>query len=261
MSIYCSALSSEMEAILNRNFETALSVEEAVWGRARIGIIGEGRAGKTSLVNALTGTPSSDIKSTVGIVQSIVSVSQISARQADWTASQEIDKLVEANLAKHIIALQEEDRKPSSTAIPLSTAASNVTLEKALVTEHGSMGKSPSFDAFGGGSPSKQINPRPKKYEVKAVRAVAREDVLKFITQFKAGFGLSITIIDYGGQSCFFPLHHLAITDKALYIIVFNMELLVSPNEVVKLEALNYLRSWVDTVTHNIDPAYISLGI
>jgi hypothetical protein len=79
--------------------------------------------------------------------------------------------------------------------------------------------------------------------------ALNNDELLKHLGTVKTGASeLLIALVDYGGQSVFTPLHHLAITEKSVYLVVFNMQWLLTPDETVKRAAINYLVSWIETV-------------
>ena len=66
--------------------------------KARIGLLGEGRGGKTTLAAALTHQPTENIKSTVGITQADFSTRSIVAGSAGWTeVTQKDPKLSQLN--------------------------------------------------------------------------------------------------------------------------------------------------------------------
>jgi len=64
--------------------------------------------------------------------------------------------------------------------------------------------------------------------------ALNNDELLKHLGTVKTGASeLLIALVDYGGQSVFTPLHHLAITEKSVYLVVFNMQWLLTPDETV----------------------------
>ncbi|CAM9943761.1 unnamed protein product, partial [Ectocarpus fasciculatus] len=58
---------------------------------------------------------------------------------------------------------------------------------------------------------------------------------------------ISLTLFDYGGQSVFNVIHHLFLTPSGVYVLVFNMESLVSGEEERQL-ALSYMRFWLNSI-------------
>lgn len=65
---------------------------------------------------------------------------------------------------------------------------------------------------------------------------------------------LTLSIFDYGGQSVFNVIHHLFLTRYGVYVLVFNMEWLVSTNSADHKRCLSYLRFWMNSVLmHTVD--------
>jgi len=246
-------------------------VEEASWNRGRIGVIGQGRSGKTTLVYAMSGLPTKETKSTVGIVKSVVAVRDVSINSTGWAsadAQQGSDSLFEAHVAKHILSARAN--QDSNVVQPvLSTVGANQATASREVdssgggnSKSGSLGKEPgegSVSVTAGAvyemKAAEKAPPGAAKkaavvLEKKAVTAVSYEEVMKVLgTLTLASSELVLTLVDYGGQSVFTPLHHLAIIEDAVYLVTFNMQLLVGGRtEAETLETLAVLRSWVDTV-------------
>jgi len=70
--------------------EARIQMEEALkqgskeWGRSKIMIVGEGRAGKTAVANSIVGTPFTETSSTLGINQLACSVSHLARGEGKW---------------------------------------------------------------------------------------------------------------------------------------------------------------------------------
>ena len=66
--------------------------------------------------------------------------------------------------------------------------------------------------------------------------------------------GLTLSLVDFGGQSVFNVIHHLFFRRQAVYIVVFNMELLADPSTRERESCLKSLRSWLNSITvHTLD--------
>lgn len=66
---------------------------------------------------------------------------------------------------------------------------------------------------------------------------------------------LYFTVWDFGGQKEFYGQHHLFLTRFAMYVITVNMEWLLPGASEQKKEALEYIGSWLNSVSiHAIDP-------
>jgi len=80
--------------------QEALQQGKKEWGRSKIMIVGEGRAGKTAVANSIVGTPFASTDSTLGISQLTCSISTLQKGQGVWQKTQSAGKEFEAALAQ-----------------------------------------------------------------------------------------------------------------------------------------------------------------
>ena len=65
---------------------------------------------------------------------------------------------------------------------------------------------------------------------------------------------LTLCLVDFGGQSVFNVIHHLFFRRQAVYIVVFNMQLMLDP--ATRASCLKSLRTWLNSITvHTLDSA------
>lgn len=79
-------------------------------------------------------------------------------------------------------------------------------------------------------------------------KEVDNELVMKCVAQAIEAGKLKISIFDYGGQSVFNVIHHLFLTRYGVYLLVFNMEWLVSDDQELRGRCLSYLTFWLNSV-------------
>eukprot|EP00924_Labyrinthula_sp_SR-Ha-C_P010659 augustus_masked-scaffold_49-processed-gene-0.52-mRNA-1 protein AED:0.43 eAED:0.43 QI:0/-1/0/1/-1/1/1/0/693 len=70
---------------------------------------------------------------------------------------------------------------------------------------------------------------------------------------------LKCSIWDTGGQSVYFPLHHLFLTRNGLYLVVFNIRDLISEDTEKAMTAEKELKYWLRTISVFIDESVVVL--
>ncbi len=74
------------------------------------------------------------------------------------------------------------------------------------------------------------------------------EEVKRLSTRTDKGTELSFTIWDYGGQEVFYAFHHIFLTDRGIYLVVFNMFELLKEGECACSEPRRFLRFWLNSI-------------
>ena len=115
------------------------ALDKKPWGRSKIMIVGEGRAGKTALANSITGQPYRDTASTVGIerlqVQLTCDVAQGVIGSDGWRVMQPVDKEYEAAIARAVLDEKADRWKASDSDSGYLHVASLAAIVVLLVTE------------------------------------------------------------------------------------------------------------------------------
>ena len=224
------------------------SIQRCSWDQGQICIIGQGGAGKTSLVRILLGESIEGVQSTVGIEQNFVcDRSSITGHRTSdkycWKKEDADKKRLEPLLARAVHA------KRNTSSVEVVEVSPSVSVV------------SPSKQSGGGSSSSPTGRSAPVQskddddddvaalmYAAEAVTIFDEQEVIHQIGE--ANFDeLKMLILDLGGQSVFNIMHHLFITPNSVYLIVFNMEWLKpSASELVRNKALSYLRFWINSV-------------
>jgi GTPase SAR1 family protein len=264
------------------------------WRRSKLSVVGEGRAGKTALTNAILGRAFRDTESTVGINQLTCDVSHIrstaatetaSARAQHWREFNKQDRELESALAEVValsrsrIANGAEDSAQDGGSSILSLLAASAPPAAAPAASFAATTlprrlQSLQLPANGGRqtpmspSSSDSGSSTPLPTVVRAAQLAASvtqtaperpldEDMLlrALGTVEDAASGLLITLFDFGGQSVFDVIHHLFLTRNGVYAVVFNMERLVVDGP-DKECALKLFHRWLSSIAaHTFDAA------
>mmetsp|Transcript_17500 Transcript_17500/g.22287 ORF Transcript_17500/g.22287 Transcript_17500/m.22287 type:complete len:825 (-) Transcript_17500:108-2582(-) len=245
MNLYDNALRSadnykEVESMMERNkhvraqakkhyraaFEYAIKYgEKGPWKRAKLMVIGQGRAGKSATVRSLLGEKfDPNGESTVGI-----SLSRTNVRGDEWIK----DVARTADFSTTVATRLAIQYRNKNDFLPASDI--QIPRSEEVKGEGGENGDGP-------------VNV-PEKDTVADKEEVAH----KFESSLRI-FGnevltknddyIDFTIWDYGGQKVFYALHHLFLTEYGVYLLAFDMrEILVDQKN-----SLEYLRFWLNSV-------------
>jgi GTPase SAR1 family protein len=247
---------------------------------ARLCLVGEGRAGKTALANALCDRPFVQTSSTIGVgLDSMeVTCTSVEALSATWKvippdsflglAQQQLNWETAQQLAGsggggegsiHDIYNDEQVALQSSVlsnADPLHVSPSVAQSSH----RHSSGDPNPSFAVA---DPSDSLLPASgvaEAFDTSSARSRAtrrstgapvakldQELVLQLQGQAEP---LRISLMDFGGQEAFYSLHHLYVTRESVYLVVFNMKCMVgadaTPETIQRCKS--YLSFWLNSI-------------
>jgi len=225
----------------------------APWRRAKLMVIGQGRAGKTATVRSLMGEEfDPNGESTLGI-----SLSRTNVHGEHWkkdTSSETGHSITAAT--RLAIKIKSDENGAAFTQFNShlqanSEGGDSVNNEDRFSLPINTGQTYPNADsrtyahvvsALNLGEKSQQVDEekaseeKAKKFE-KSLRIFAHE-------ASRPDDFVDFTIWDYGGQKVFYSLHHLFLTEFGVYLLVFDMR------EILKNEkkALEYLGFWLNSV-------------
>lgn len=206
------------------------------WNRSKLMLVGEGCAGKTSTLRCLMGRAfNAAHSSTIGCATNVCRVDRSEVR--DW---REYEGLGTGG--------GEYERKLA---------------ELALDPRNGIRTSAQGGDVPGSGaaSPNARATRRDGGKLIHSIveRAVDRlsEDFIVQAGRDGSTNSIVLSTWDYGGQQVFYSVHHLFLTRNGAYLIVFNMARLLATNS--RLETLNYLTFWLNSVHAHADGAIVIL--
>ena len=268
--------SAELKEVLSRGKQE--------WGRAKIMIVGEGRAGKTALANSIIGKPFSDTESTIGINQMSCNIQFASVGGAGdkWNAYDKPEKELEAAIAKMIIAKRKEEEEVKASGVVKSEVDSKTGTTTQQNVGSATMNKVPvptapaAVKIASKGETNNTVNESPVAVLVDGniISSVENDDLDEILDEdpeessnliseddvdgtlmvkcladaIQTDSKFIISVFDFGGQSVFNVIHPFFLTRYGIYLLVFNMEWLLTENSRVREQCLSYLHFWVNSV-------------
>ena len=255
----------------NRQFlEQALQEGVRPWGRSKIMIVGDGRAGKTALANSIMGEEFAHTESTIGINQMTCDVKFAEVgKEGQWDEYKKPDKELEAMLARIVASRRGGmDDAASETAVDSEEGGSGDEGDHAEGNGQGlqqrSSGRQGLQDDGVGAKRTPRADPvRGVQGEVADMVVVDEDDgedraglaiddalVMRYLASLGQGdtSKFVISLFDYGGQTVFNVIHHLFLTRYGVYTLVFNMEQLVSSDPAVRENCLSTLSFWLNSI-------------
>lgn len=242
---------------LRRHFEAAVSAgDEQEWGRAKLMVVGQGKAGKTSTVRSLLGmAPVDEHLSTVGVELTVTRAAEFVERAV---GESDFDLLANQAAAKRAAAKRAgkegaQDKRTSSRAVKrISQRVSGMV----RVIRNSISGVEKVVDAKESSPGGKSEKAARKLLDDNQVAVRFDFEAIKRLTSTtSSGTPISFNIWDYGGQEVFYALHHIFLTQQGLYLVVFNMcKLLQKPGK-----SIRFLKFWLYSITLHAPNAPILL--
>ena len=208
------------------------------WGRSKIMIVGEGRAGKSALSNSLLGKAFSSTESTIGINQMTCMITS-PGDEGDNPPINDEDG--DSASARNRWNQHDMPTKEMELAVAKLMASKKLMLPSTSTQSEASSNETPNASS-------------------KASLDVDEGLVLKCLAdnvRMKSKYLLSV--FDFGGQSVFNVIHPFFLTRYGVYLIVFNMEWMdVDAPETtadgkvnvpsIRKQCFNYLKFWLNSV-------------
>jgi len=225
--------------------KTALKTGVQVpYGRSKLMVIGQGRAGKTSTVRTLLGESFEYQKSTKGIN----AVDRLTTRKWKRMDRDFRQDLQEAG-AKAVAKLQKERIQPRKRI----HSCQHVELGTPSETRH-SISRTIQSRSYPQSNNEEIVQPIRIDIDEEEV-AKKFDSNLVLSKDGQTSSEVTFTIWDFGGQEIFYTLHHVFLTKYGVYLLVFNMNELLKKTD----EGVRYLRFWLDSVKLHAPSAPIIL--
>jgi len=222
-------------------FETLNKNETSCWNRARVMIVGQAKAGKSSLVRSMLNERFDPVwNSTVGV--SIVETETSITREV-WKKSKKEDNASE--FAARIMIEQTSQASVVQTKKPklrfnFPTFSRSGKPEKASKEQE--MMHEQELETI---SLDQDILPNQSKQVRKEI--IQRDFNESLITEaaFKKN-DLTLSLWDFGGQNVFYTMHHIFLSAQGVYVIAFDMKELAE--ETTSGAALEYVGFWLKSI-------------
>jgi len=250
------------QSAMREAFEKALREDHKVpWGRAKLMIIGQGAAGKTSTVRSLLGIPPvKEWISTAGIDLKVT-------RTSDWKEhdllESDFDMQAHKSAADYLRHRQAMAKKKHEEKVEKTGFSKRMSLRMSRRGSSGtktaaSVGKGSATPAENGSSEGEEDPVESSLRDMKtedvvllSEQEVARRLDFDWVRRFQENENsnqpekqLSFSIWDYGGQEVFYALHHIFLTQFGIYLLVFDMREFLKNMEI----AQRYVRFWLNSV-------------
>jgi GTPase SAR1 family protein len=282
-------INPEDEALVLSNkdyLQHALTSLTKPWGRSKVMIVGDGRAGKTALARSLLGEDFRHTESTIGISQMTCDVKHaeigsggnngdtaaaVAGVGGGWEEYLKPDKELEAALAK-IVAQRRGltgDTQAGGTAAVWPPQVGEDSDTGSDTDSVGSEQRGVGNDGHSGtaqGAGNRRRNRHRDRVRVQndgsddgaedndegdaSRKALVIDEslVMKYLASLNNSTKFVISLFDYGGQSVFNVIHHLFLTRYGVYALVFNLEQLASPEVTVREGCLSTLSFWLNSI-------------
>jgi NLR family CARD domain-containing protein 3 len=259
-------------------FNAAVTEGGRALNSSRICVVGQGRAGKTALARALSSQPYEDTESTIGVKQSFLEVNKVGLCAGDggqWNVLGDGDSTVmsaEEALARCAAQLIAESATPAPDRTKVSSSMMELLEDQERPPDSyqsASPVKTPPQTGLSSRTPdlasNKTVTGEPANRQ--QTLKTNREEVIKRmnmqLSDLRSGTKepLRISLWDYGGQEKFYVMHHMYLSRFCVYLLVFSMKWLLSGAGEERVECLEYLRGWLNSILmHGVDPKDMSLA-
>jgi len=260
----------DLEQILKRNRELHMSYQlgekmlfmdtiensesKGPWNRAKLMIVGQGKAGKSATVRSLLGESFNEKwDSTIG-----VNLTQVRSRNNNKGSNSQWDKEDNSvSFASKLAAdITVSNIRPEGEVLPGKNLGSRFKQKVQQIRDLESnyqawkqkkkKKKRVRFDDAPVRVIEDNIPPADPVPEVKKKSGIQEYDSKLLFDVIRNRNALEFTIWDYGGQNIFYTLHHLFLTSYGVYLLVFDMSQVVRYNEIRNVT--NTLKFWLNSI-------------
>lgn len=270
--------------LTDADFQRALKRGKKAWGRSKIMIVGEGRAGKTALANSIIGKDFQSTDSTIGINHLTCDIKYAAVGGDSWSEYVKPQKELEAALAQMLMnekmnrqvkegvlfdALDAQGSEQGcgdvegAAALPstargakeaVAEASPSIMRSSSAASTHRSAASAAIAEQPSVAAASLPVSAPPTVTSLhvpspSAATMLNNELIMKCLTdKIHTESKFIVSLFDFGGQSVFNVIHHFFLTKCGVYLLVFNMEWLVTDNAAEKETCLAYLSFWLNSI-------------
>ena len=225
-------IAGEPDQVTDSELKAAMRHGKQKANRAKITLVGPGRAGKTCVARSFINMPFENTLSTQGIDDLKLWSVIAKAGEGKWSKKKEFEKLFEGHLASMVVEHHNSEKitisaggtyfgsKEPSVVVGAIPRLPNMPVIPS--TDHYATADSPGRLAFENSSdpPLHQDNQNVSGN----VPTIDGEYVQKTIGEIRReGLGLVVSIHDFGGQRVFDVIHSFFLGPNGVYVLVFDM--------------------------------------
>jgi GTPase SAR1 family protein len=249
---YKSLLSAGVKNAINRGKSCSIR-------RAKIAVVGQGQAGKTSMIRSLKGLPfnaacpSTKLVDVADVADVGIHVDHINLDEANKGGNNIFEPAKKGFSSELQRAVKKEllDRHNKENG---ETSPNDKTIQTPILSPNSKPpNQAPTKDPADGSSPSSDdhIHDPPPKVVEKAEIVINDDD---------HGDQLRVAIWDNGGQDVFRSVQHLYMTRRCVYIVVFNLTDFLHNNSKEKEKAMETITFWLHSIKYHAiskDPKHL----
>ncbi|GBG35279.1 Ras-related protein Rab-27A, partial [Hondaea fermentalgiana] len=211
-------------------------------GRCKLMVVGQGAAGKTSVVRSLLGMPPvAEHVSTVG-----VDLTRTDAES--WEKSKDFDSGFERQACR-VAALHLAQEQAAAASKKRQSLPKRISRRVSGVMGRRRPSKKPAAPFVA----EKQVELVP---EAEMAQRFKYAEIKDMAGKTQSGQKIVFTIWDYAGQEVFYALHHIFLTrEGGVFMVVFDMQELLDEQD----QAVKYLSFWLNSIKLHASNAPIIL--
>ena len=213
---------------------------------SKVSFLGQGCAGKSSLVRSMLGKDFKELGRTAGVKSKMIEVCQhhLEIGRKEWFKYDPRNKSLLTETKARMVAevMLRAGTASAEESLPEESQLSMVDILKHEVISPGSIFSRSDQAGFMTAHETIEDVSGP------AIEILDQTLVQQFLNaKCESEEPMKLLIEDLGGQDCFYELYSILFSQNAVYVLVFNMEWLLDGSPLMA-EGLNYIRHWLFTV-------------
>ena len=255
--------------------------DKAPWGRAKLMVVGQGRAGKTSTVRRLLGRGfNANEASTLGLQTKQEFSVDLTRTVNGFVEVDPEEDFVRRQVTKLARLRYQNGGNAKDSERAAASKPKLLAIHEEIFEEESLKGSTPGAEKVKGVEPrqperekggetkeeaEEEEEEEAQEEEQALARRVSEEEFDVARRYSESIFGtiidgeeetkVQLTIWDYGGQRVFYALHHLFLTEYGVYTLVFDMREVLNKED----DAVEYLQFWLKSIALHAPSAPIVL--
>ena len=238
-------------------FKTALAEGTSPASRLKIIVVGEPRAGKTSLTRSLSGQSFVEARKkthgieTTAIVEPMVQNTEINvAWKLDDSSESHLDSLIAGVVSSILTENREMPSKRQVPELPPSPAEfSESQIMKAMDMARPGLSTPPRTRQEITGTSQVLITEPSITVEGSPRKLPATMIAKNLLSKKKTNLSVKVNIWDFAGHSLYEPMHHVFMNSRSLYLVVFNLLKMKESAE----KSLQNIHYWLNSIASHTE--------